>query len=144
MPPSHLCSIWLTSLINMFCAIQQELFFMPILRKFVKLRNKKILANNWYILFKFFFLNMAYIFMQVIGNGETWSKCFLLNTNLKMNNNMSWYHEKRVIWWKCILLNRNLLWLNGSIFSYHMNFYFSNISATMATEGVDEQIFVDI
>ena len=43
-----------------------------------------------------------------------------------------WYHEKKkVIQWKYILLNTKLFWLNENIFSYHMNFYFCSISATI-------------
>ena len=40
-PPPLLCSTCLTSLLNMFWAIQQELFFMPILRKFANLATQK-------------------------------------------------------------------------------------------------------
>ena len=39
--------------------------------------------------------------------------------------------KEKVIQWKYVLLNTKLFWLNENIFSYHMNFYFCNISATI-------------
>ena len=54
-----------------------------------------------------------------------------MNTNLFWLNKIFWYHEKKLIQWKYILLNTKLFWLNENIFSYHVNFYFCNISATI-------------
>ena len=78
-PRPLLYSTCLTSLYNMFWAIQQELFFMLILKEFTKLQKRKTV--------------MEFLFSKVIGSHHP--------SLLKLNPRMSVFLETTeiLIWW---------------------------------------------